>query len=72
MEMLKLVRDGKLAPLVCPDCGCRLNLFTMENLYAFACHFVGAEEARDAKGHICRSIGVVWSVDGDSIQHLLA
>lgn len=70
--MLKPIREGKLAPLVCPECGCRLNFVTFDVDTSFAHHFTGEEVERDARGCSCPKIGVVWSVPTEKIQHLIA
>ena len=70
--MLSPVREGKRTPLVCPDCGCRLNLVTLNQVISFAHHFgvdvLGGEY--DARGCKCPSIGKTWMVDSDKVRHL--
>lgn len=71
--MLKAIRDGKKAPFECPDCGCRLNIVSFDDVSddevgthkaAFAHHFMG-DEGRDARKHACVSLGKVWSIKGN-------
>jgi len=76
--MLKSVRDGKKVPFECPDCGCRLNVFSYDSETVIAHHFtnepIGVIEfgdERDAKGHICKSIGRVWTMPIHTALHLI-
>jgi hypothetical protein len=68
--MLKSVRDGKKVPFECPDCGCRLNVFSYDPETVVAHHYT-KESNRDAKGHSCKSIGRVWTLPIQSAIHLL-
>jgi hypothetical protein len=68
--MLSAVRDGKLTPLVCPHCGCRLNFVTAFDT-AFAHHFMDDLNQKDAQGCDCPNIGMVWVVDVSKIEHLI-
>ena len=70
--MLRAIRDGKKGPLVCPNCGCRLNVFNYDTDTAFAHHFAHPEESdKDAQGHKCKNYGNVWTVNPKEILHLV-
>lgn len=72
--MLKSIKGGRKAPFECPDCGCRLNVVSFDSLSDdefgshdtyFAHHFMGDFD-RDAKNHLCKSLGAVWTIKGNT------
>ena len=67
--MLSTVREGKKVHPTCIDCGCRLNVVTIEDM-VFAHHFAhNYDGARDAQNHLCISLGKVWPVISKGTTH---
>ncbi len=70
--MVTAVREGKLVPITCPECECRLNVFKFGEDIVIAHHYTNEyDDARDARGHLCSDIGRVWTIDAHKVRHLV-
>ena len=63
------VREGQKVWPMCPECGCRLNIFT-NSMFATLRHFEGNLFDRDARGCKCERLNSEWTVFINNITHL--
>lgn len=67
--MVNYIRDGKLVWPTCPECGCRLDMYAMEE-WTDCMHF-GPNNMVDARGCFCSLVNEHLWIETNKVTHII-